>query len=502
MTLEKLINGSDIRGIAIKTDDHDVNLTDEAIRKIAHGFVHFLSEEKQIERRPLKIAVGVDSRLSGPAIKNSLIETFIEVGVEVLDAEMATTPAMFMATQYAEFDADGSIMVTASHLPYMYNGLKFFTKTGGAEHEDMDTLIKLADNPIEAPTKGSVSKIALIPRYAQDLVERIQKGTNSSEPLAGMRIVLDAGNGAGGFFASQVLAVLGADTRGSQFLDPDGNFPNHVPNPDNKEAMASIRQAVLDNQADLGIIFDTDVDRAAVVASNGEVINRNNLIAVLAHIVLEEEKGATIVTNSPTSSHLKTFINQLGGKQYRHISGYRNVINKAIELNAAGISTPLAIETSGHAAFRENYFLDDGAYVVAKILMLMPKLQSQGRQLSDLIQELQQPAETQEVRFPIKVDDFKAYGQQVIDDMAGFVEKTDGFDIETDNHEGIRVNVTEPFGSGWYLLRLSLHEPLLVLQVENDEAGANQKVFQQLNTFFRTYDALDLAKLDQQLDKN
>src|SRR5699024_7762269 len=144
----------------------------------------------------------------------------------------------------------------------------------------------------------------------------------------------------------------------------DGYFPNHIPNPDNAEVMASIREAVLENKADLGIIFDTDVDRAAVVDNSGEFINRNNLIAVLAKIVIDEEVGATIVTNSPTTSHLKTFINALRGKQYRYLSGYRNVINKAIELNKEGISTPLAIETSGHAAFRENYFLDDGAYVV------------------------------------------------------------------------------------------------------------------------------------------
>lgn len=495
-SLTKLINGSDIRGIAVETEDHDANLTTKEVKKIAAGFLKLLTDDKAIERAPLRIAIGFDSRITGPAIKEALIDVFAGAGVTVLDAGLATTPAMFMATQFNQVDADAGIMITASHLPYFYNGLKFFTKEGGAEHEDMEKIMSYADAKIPQDQEGVVESIPLINFYSQDMVQKIQKGTDSKQPLKDMHIVLDAGNGAGGFFAQQVLEALGADTTGSQFLDPDGHFPNHVPNPDNPEAMASIQKAVLDNNADLGIIFDTDVDRAAVVDNSGQFINRNNLIAVLAQIVLSDEPGATIVTNSPTTSHLKTFINDLGGKQYRYISGYRNVINKAIDLNDEGVSTPLAIETSGHAAFRENYFLDDGAYVVAKILMLLPELNKEGKKISDLIKNLKQPSEAQEVRFTILEEAYHAYGEKVIADLETFVNETDGFDVEHDNTEGIRVNVSEPFGSGWYLLRMSLHEPLLVLQVENDEEGSNDKVFRKLDEFFKEYDQLDLAKLD------
>ena len=201
------------------------------------------------------------------------------------------------------------------------------------------------------------------------------------------------------------------------------------------------------------------------------------------------------MTNSPTTTHLKTFINDLGGKQYRYISGYRNVINKAIDLNKEGISTPLAIETSGHAAFRENYFLDDGAYVVAKILMLLPELNLQKKTLSDLISTLKQPEETQEVRFAIEVEDYETYGLKVIDEMTNFVNETNGFEIDADNDEGIRVDVSKPFGMGWFLLRMSLHEPLLVLQVENDIKGYNKDVFTKLEPFFKQYEHLNLEKL-------
>ena len=493
--LKALINGSDIRGIAVETEEHEANLTEDEVKRIAVGFLKLLKIDKNMNDNPIRIAVGFDSRISGPAIKEALTDTFIKAGVTVLDAGLATTPAMFMATQFSEIDADAGIMITASHLPYFYNGLKFFTKSGGAEHEDMVRIVEYSDSEIISTTMGEVETIPLIDYYSKDMVKKIQKGSEMKQPLEGLRIILDAGNGAGGFFAKEVLEKLGADTNGSQFLEPDGHFPNHIPNPDNKEAMESIQRAVLENQADLGIIFDTDVDRAAVVDNTGQAINRNNLIAVLAYIVLEDEAGATIVTNSPTTSHLKTFINDLGGKQYRYISGYRNVINKAIELNEEGVSTPLAIETSGHAAFRENYFLDDGAYVVAKILMLLPELNKEGKTLSDLIQTLKQPAEAQEVRFAIQLDDYQDYGERVIKDLETFVAATDGIEMEEDNEEGIRVNVSDPFGSGWFLLRMSLHEPLLVLQVENDVDGYNLEVFKTLEAFFEKYNELNLDRL-------
>lgn len=499
-SLKKLINGSDIRGIAVATDEYEANLTTDEVKKIAVGFLKLLAKDKEIERHPLRIAIGFDSRITGPPIKEDLTEVFLKAGVIVLDAGLATTPAMFMATKFPEFDADAAIMITASHLPYFYNGLKFFTQAGGAEHEDMEKIIEYSDGDIEANDAGKVEEIPLLSYYANDLVEKIQKQTDLKQPLKDLHIVLDAGNGAGGFFASKVLEELGADTTGSQFLDPDGYFPNHIPNPDNPEAMASIQQTVLENRADLGIIFDTDVDRVAIVDNNGQVINRNSLIALLAQIVLRDEPGATIVTNSPTTSHLKTFINHLGGKQYRFISGYRNVINKAIELNEKGTSTPLAIETSGHAAFRENYFLDDGAYVVAKILILFSELNKEGQSISDLIQNLKQPAEAQEVRFPINVEQFSEYGKQVIQDLETFVNATAGFEIESDNQEGIRVNVLNPYGNGWFLLRMSLHEPLLVLQVENDEEHKNFLVFEKLQEFFSKYSGLELARLHEVLD--
>ncbi|MGT2910466.1 phosphomannomutase/phosphoglucomutase [Streptococcus cameli] len=494
--LATLQNGSDIRGIAIATDELAVTLTPEAVKSIAAGLIAWLRKENEeaYQAGKLKIGVGRDSRLSGPQLAQILMDELTAQGVQVLDFGLATTPAMFMATQYDEFSCDAGVMITASHLPYYFNGIKIFSKKGGAEHEDIDFILENTDYN-HHDREGQIEKADILTPYSKDLVEKIQKGSGvaTDQPLSGMKIIVDAGNGAGGFFADKVLAVLGADTDGSQFLEPDGTFPNHIPNPDNKEAMASIQEAVLNHKADLGIIFDTDVDRAAVVTSKGEILNRNNLIAVLSQIALSEHPGTSIVTNSPTSDHLKDFIENLGGKQIRYISGYRNVINRAIAANEAGIDCQLAIETSGHAAFKENYFLDDGTYAAAKILMLLPKLVEKGQTVDDLIADLKQPLETQEVRFKLETEDYKTLGKQVISDLENHAVA--GWTVNPENEEGIRFVLSEPFGQGWFLLRMSLHEPLLVLQVENDEKGHIPAVLKEISNFLDAYPEVNQSKL-------
>lgn len=489
-----LQNGSDIRGIAMSTDELKANLTPIQAMMVAQGILNWYADKIGQIPTKLTIGLGCDSRLTGPSLKQAMIDTFIDYGVEVIDFGMATTPAMFMATQFEQFACDISVMLTASHLPYYYNGIKIFTNQGGVEKADIQNILALSQSKVSySLSQGTTRLEDLITPYARFLVQKIQNATKQEQPLSGLHIIVDAGNGAGGFFAEKVLQVLGADTSGSQFLNPDGHFPNHIPNPDNKEAMTSIRQAVLANHADLGVIFDTDVDRSALVTKNGTFLNRNNLIAVLSQMIIQEHPGTSIVTNSPTSSHLKVFIESLGGHQVRYISGYRNVINKAIDLNKEGIDCQLAIETSGHAAFKENYFLDDGAYVIAKVLMLLPKLVAENRTLDDLITDLKQPAETLEVRFKLEVADFKQLGLEVIQYFQEI--KIPGFIIDLENHEGVRFNLRDSYGDGWFLLRLSLHEPLLVLQIENDVAGLMPVVLKQIHELMNHFPKVNQDKL-------
>ncbi len=296
--------------------------------------------------------------------------------------------------------------------------LNFFTREGGLEGSDIEEILLYAQNGEhpEESNGGNITDVDYMSDYAKGLCEKIKKEVNAEDyehPLKGFKIVVDAGNGAGGFYADKVLSVLGADTTGSRYLEPDGMFPNHVPNPEAKEAMDSICEAVRECGADLGVIFDTDVDRGGAVDSKGNEINRNRLVAVAAAIALEGNDGGMIVTDSITSSGLKQFIeNDLGGKHYRYRRGYKNVIDKALELNAQGINCPLAIETSGHAAMRENYFLDDGAYLCTKIIIKAAQMRKEGKELDELTASLKEPLESTEIRYKILEKDFRACGEK------------------------------------------------------------------------------------------
>ena len=218
----------------------------------------------------------------------------------------------------------------------------------------------------------------------------------------GMKIVVDAGNGSGGFYAKKVLKPLGADVSDSQYLEPDGMFSNHAPNPEDPDAINSLMTRVVSKGADFGLIFDTDVDRSAAVDGRGHEIARNGIVAMAAALIADEHPGTTVVTDSITSRQLTDFLQEgLGMKHLRYKRGYRNVINKARELNQQGIDCQLAIETSGHAAFKGNYFLDDGAYLATKIVVEAARLRKQGKSLDSLIADLSSPADEKEVRIPI-----------------------------------------------------------------------------------------------------
>lgn len=493
MDWKKLQNGSDIRGIALEgIEGENVNLTDEITIALAKAFVAWLGEKNG--KTAQRVAVGSDSRLSSPELRKAFAEGAAGVGAEVLTFGMASTPAMFMSTVDDTLKVDGAVMVTASHLPWNRNGLKFFTAKGGLEKADIARILELAPQfyNVENKAEGTVKEVDFMQTYCNILVDYIRKGVNvGDEPLKGMKIIVDAGNGAGGFFVHNVLDCLGADTKGSQFLEPDGKFPNHVPNPEDKQAMASICKAVVEQKADLGIIFDTDVDRSAIVDRTGAPINRNALIALIAAVILREHPQSTIVTDSVTSDGLATFIADRKGVHHRFRRGYKNVINESLRLNAEGKESWLAIETSGHAALRENFFLDDGAYLVAKLIVEAACLRKEGKELQDLIAALRQPNESKEVRFKINADDFKAYGEDVLKHIKSEAEKQAGWQMVTPNYEGVRIACKAEDEQGWFLLRQSLHDPVLPLNIESDVKGGVANIEKKVNALLAAFTALE-----------
>jgi len=491
-----LQNGSDIRGVAMEgIATEAVSLTQDHVKYIALAFGHWLSTFSQKPLEDLSVSVGIDSRLTGPDLEKTIVKALSSLNITTYSCGLASTPSMFMSTKFKKYNCDGAIMITASHLPFNRNGMKFFTKKSGLDKKDIKEILTQADNfckdQYTPEGQGAIIPYKLIDVYADYLVHKIRKETSDLTPLENYKIIVDAGNGAGGFFANKILKPLGANIQGSQFLDPDGRFPNHIPNPEDKEAMASIQAAVLSNQSDLGIIFDTDVDRAAIVDKDGSIINRNPLIALMSAIVLDEYPGTTIVTDSVTSEGLSSFIEALGGKHHRFKRGYKNVINESIRLNEVGIHSALAIETSGHGALKENFFLDDGAYIITKILIKLAQLKDD-QTLSGLIDTLKRPVESTEYRLPITAKDFQTYGSQLIEDFKNHFQKLPGHSMAKSNYEGVRIQVNTDQVKGWFLMRLSLHDPILPINVESDLAGGVDQMTQTIKDFLRAYDQITI----------
>lgn len=483
MDYRSLQNGSDIRGIAMESQEGGaVNLTDEAVRNLAKAFVLWL------DRKQPRIAVGRDSRLSGTRLSEDVMEALQDCGAEVYDLGMASTPAMFMTTVLEPLQVDGSIMITASHLPWYRNGMKFFTNKGGLEKSEITRLTTLAAGNLPSGGKGGRQSFDFMSVYERYLQDKIKKGVGSETPLEGLHVIVDAGNGAGGFFVKGVLDPLGADTSGSQFLEPDGHFPHHIPNPEDKDAAKAIHDATLAVKADFGIIFDTDVDRAGAVLSDGRTLTRNDLIAALSAIALKEHPGTTIVTDSVTSTGLADFITRKGGVHHRFKRGYKNVIDEAIRLNSEGTDSQLAIETSGHGAWKENFFLDDGAYLMVKLLIELGK----GVRIEDLIKGLKEPEESVEVRFPVTAEDVQSNGDKVLALVRTEAVRHAGWSLAEPNYEGVRVNTAE----GWFLIRKSLHEPIMPLNMESDVKGGVNRMAGEILSILKKAPGLDLGKLE------
>ncbi|CAA3026950.1 Phosphomannomutase phosphoglucomutase [Olea europaea subsp. europaea] len=441
--IRRLQNGSDVRGVALEGEKgRVVDLTPPAVEAIAESFGEWvkngLEREKGRPVKDVKISLGRDPRISGANLSAAVFAGLARAGCVAFDMGLATTPACFMSILLPPFMYDASIMMTASHLPYTRNGLKFFTKKGGLTSPDVEEICdkaarKYANRLAKVSTmlQTPPMRVDFMSTYAAHLRDIIKQRVNHplhyDTPLQGFQIIVNAGNGSGGFFTWDVLDKLGADTFGSLHLNPDGMFPNHIPNPEDKTAMALTRAAVLENNADLGIVFDTDVDRSGVVDSAGNPINGDKLIALMAAIILKEHPGTTIVTDARTSMALTRFIKDRGGQHCLYRVGYRNVIDKGVQLNKDGIETHLMMEISGHGAIKENHFLDDGAYMVVKIIIEMVRMKLEGSDnegISSLIKDLEEPLESVELRMNILAEPryAKAKGVEAIETFKDYIE--------------------------------------------------------------------------------
>lgn len=456
---------------------------------------------------PIEVVIGRDSRLHGMRLCDAFARGAESRSprIQVKYAGVVTTPACAAFPRLQE-SCHAAVMVTASHLPADRNGFKIFLKSGrNVNFSDLGQKAAVVANEwfsmgILPPQSGGEqvmcsNHVQYMPAYTESLKRALweQTGGGDTQPLRGLSIVLNAGNGAGGFFAS-VLEELGADVSHSLHLEPDGTFPHGVPNPEYAPMYQATVTACEECHADLGIMLDTDADRCGFVTprtclelpdgsirkTNYEPLNRNRLIALLATVFAKQVPGCAFVTDSVTSEGLSTFLQQLGIVHVRYLKGYMNVINKAKDLTLQGIvDAQVAIETSGHCAMQENGYLDDGTYTALKVvgeLAYLRKNHGPTATLLDLITDMEELDEITELRLPV-TDDSLVTMRDIFDFCALTIEEevTRNFQwkLDADNLEGIRVRTG---GNQFFMLRKSLHDPIISLQIEAASKDAARAV--------------------------
>lgn len=483
---------------------NEEKLTDDFTRRLGYSFALWLAEKMNTTPDRLTISVGCDARKSGPRLSRAFTQGLTAADCDVYDCGRATTPALQMTVEAEGIHACGAVMITASAAEANVNGFKLFTPDGAVTEQDAQELLARAAEAV-VPHR-LVKPLDIVEIYKKRLAGQVMEfmGQEVALPLLGLRVVVDASNGSAGFFAD-LLRELGADTQGSLNLEPTGSCTAHSANPENSDALTALSRVVTDTQADLGVLFDPDGDRVAIVDSRGRAINRNRLIALIAAILLEDEKNLTFVTDSVTSSGLNRFITEWGGNHYRYRRGYRNVISEAKRLSEEGISVPVAIETSGHAAMAENYFIDDGMYLATKVVCEAMWRKRDGLSLSSLIDELQEPVESLEVRLPIIQEDYRKAAGYVIEAVLSKTLTNHRWRLAPDNREGVRILLSLDGGvdNAWFMLRLSVHDPVLVVNAESEVKGGMAIILDQLyQVLEQDNEELDLfplrAKIDQQ----
>lgn len=443
----KLFKKYDIRGKAL---GDDALLTKDAARWIGQGFATYLQQVESINQ----VVVGRDNRLSSFDLQQALIAGLRSAGCDVIDLGMVATPIVYWHAIH--YNNCGGVMVTGSHLPPDQNGFKLCIGGQTLYGETIQIVHKLIENGRLYSGDGKLTvDNGVYSRYINDLAGRIP----ATRPL---KVVIDAGNGIGGVFAPKLVERWGHEVIGKLYIEPDGHYPNHQPNPQEEANMRDLGAKVRELGADLGIAFDGDADRMGAVDENGEMIAADRLLALLAVDMLKRHPGAALVADVLSSQVLFDAVKAAGGSGFMAASGH-SLVKEAMRDKSALIGG----EMSGHIFLGEDYFgYDDGFFAAGRLLQL---LAGGDQTLSQLNAALPTLYSTPEYR-PHCDDEQK---QVVID---GVAEKLKGQgDVET--VDGFRLSLPK----GWGILRASNTEPVLSLRFEGEteaDALAIRKLFE------------------------
>tara|TARA_R110000772_G_scaffold267933_2_gene393243 strand:- start:12571 stop:13956 length:1386 start_codon:yes stop_codon:yes gene_type:complete len=390
-------------------------------------------------------ATGYDGRLSSPELEAALAEGLQAAGVDVKRVGLGPTPMLYFATYHLGTDA--GLMVTGSHNPPEFNGVKMVMQGRSFFGADIQRLGALAAQGDVATGSGAEARVDIMDAY----VARLLQDFDGAKPLT---VAWDAGNGAAG--EALVKMVAGLPGRHIMLNETiDGTFPAHHPDPTVEKNLAQLKDAVAANGCDLGIAFDGDGDRIGVVDGQGRVLWGDQLLAILARDVLAAHPGATIIADVKTSTVFFDEIERLGGKPMMWKTGHSHIKSKMAEIGA-----PLAGEMSAHIFFKDRYYgYDDALYAAIRLLNV---LNGTDASLGDLLDAMPKAVSTPEIRFDC-ADDRKF---QVVEEVRARLATETGIDVH--GMDGVRVQSAD----GWWLLRASNTQPVLVARCEAADAAA------------------------------
>ncbi len=431
----------DIRGVVGDT------LTEEGIYQIGRAL-----GTEAYRKGQQSVIVARDGRLSSMALSKQLILGLNESGRDVIDIGMVPTPVLYFATHF--LDTGSGIMVTGSHNPKNYNGLKIVidgtTLSGAAIQRIKETV----EQGAYVGGHGTAQVTDIGSEYIRRITEDIPVALGSA-----LKVVVDCGNGVPGILAPQLLRALGHDVV-ELYCDIDGNFPNHHPDPSQPGNLQDLIATVMAQGADLGLAFDGDGDRLGVVDNEGNIIWPDRQMMLFARDVIRRNPGAQIIFDVKCSNHLKSVIEQSGGKALMWKTGHSLIKAKMKETGAL-----LAGEMSGHIFFKERWYgFDDALYAAARLLEI---LVGESNPPAEVFAELPGGVATPELRLDMPEERHASFMQTLIE-RAEF----DGGQPST--VDGLRVD----FADGWGLIRASNTTPCLVLRFEADDEAALAKVQQ------------------------
>ncbi|EIJ43339.1 phosphomannomutase [Beggiatoa alba B18LD] len=429
----------DVRGIV--GDD----LTVELVEKIGKAI-----GTKAVQKGIKQVVIARDGRLSGEQLQNALAQGIISTGRDVINVGRVPTPVLYFTTYHLQTGT--GVMVTGSHNPPEYNGLKIMldgeTLSGGS----IQSLRERVENgDFIQQAQGSISQFAIEDIY----IQRIVNDVTLKRPF---KVVVDSGNGVAGEIAPKLLRALGCEVI-ELFCEIDGNFPNHHPDPSLPENLQDLIKAVKTHQADIGLAFDGDADRLGVVDVNGQIVFPDRQMMLYAMDVLKRNQGAKIIYDVKCSRHLSRVIREHGGEPVMWKTGHSLIKSKLKETGS-----PLAGEMSGHIFFKERWYgFDDAIYTAARLLEI---LASDPRTPTAVLSALPNAVSTPELKLELA-----HYGEHF--QLMEKVSQTFHFEgAEVSTIDGVRAD----FKDGWGLVRSSNTTPCLVIRFEADTQEALEKI--------------------------